>query len=196
MSRIRRWLPRALFEALLIVVSILVALAVDEWRDHRARSARADEARAIFAHEIESNRALLQSPSYLPHHSRLQAEYQELTSAGSDQPGSLFESGVHPAPLRDAAWRSFSASSTLADFAPDEILVLSDLYRAQQDLERLNANFLAQFMAPRADRETPAYRRDEARSISMYLNDIVPHEQRLLQSYDAAVARLKSAAAK
>ena len=45
----------------------------------------------------------------------------------------------------------------------------------------------------RADRETPEYKRDQTRAISMYLNDVLPAEERLLDSYDKALARLRSA---
>jgi hypothetical protein len=192
MSRLRRWLPRALFESFLIVVSIVVALAVNEWRERHARLERVAEARGVFVNEIESNRTLLRSEAYLPHHRRLQAEYKQLAAENSDVAGSLFDTGVHPAPLRDAAWRSFSAGPTLVDFAPAELVMLSDIYRAQEDLARSNTNFIAQVIAPRSDRETPEYKRDQTRSISMYLNDVVPLEERVLQLYDAALERLRS----
>ncbi|MFL6541160.1 MAG: hypothetical protein ACJ8HU_10370 [Chthoniobacterales bacterium] len=192
MNAIRRWLPRALFESFLIILSILVALAVNEWREHRARLSRVAEARAVFVHEIESNRDLLRSADYLPHHERLQKEYKQLTDRASTEPGSLFDTGVHPAPLRDAAWRSFSASQTLADFAPAEMLLLSGIYRAQENVAQLNSNFLSQMTAPRSDRETPEYQRDQARSIWLFLNDVVTSEQRLLEEYDRAIAELKT----
>lgn len=196
MSRIRRSLPRVLLESFFIVLSIVIALAVDEWRDHRARGARAAEARALFVNEIESNDALLRREDFLPYHKRLQAEYKQLAADGSLEPGSLFERGIHPVPLREAAWSSFSAGATLVDFAPAEVLLLSDIYRAQEDLERLNANFIAQVTAPRSDRETAEYKRDQARAISMFLNDVVPAEERLLKAYEHALQRLKSPAAK
>ena len=139
---------------------------------------------------------MLRADQYLPHHKRLQSEYQRLAAESSLEPGPLFESGVHPVPLRDAAWRSFSAGATLVDFAPAEVVLLSDIYRAQDDLSRLNANFIAQVTAPRSDRETPEYKRDQTRTISMYLNDVIPAEERLLDVYDEALARLNSATAR
>lgn len=192
MNRIRRWLPQALFESFIMIVSILTALAVNEWRDNRARLTRADEARTVFIHEIEANRALISSEPILPHHQRLQQAYQKLAEANSEQPGPLFETGAHPAPLRDAAWRSFSAGSTLSDFKPEHIVLLSDIYRAQEALEKLNSGFIAQVSAPRSDRETPEYKRDATRSIGMYLNDVVPLEERLLRDYEHATQQLRA----
>jgi hypothetical protein len=192
MRRLGQWLPRALFESFLIVISILLALAVNEWRDNRARLTRAAEARTAFANEIRANRDLVLSDPILPHHKRLQAEYQKLAQAASTEPGSLFETGVHPAALRDAAWRSFSTGSTLVDFAPDEVVLLSDIYRAQEDLAQLNSGYMNAIRTPRADRETPEFMRDTNRSISMYLNDVVPLEERLLKVYGQALDKLAS----
>src|SRR4051794_10246982 len=190
MNAIRRWLPRALFESFFIILSILVALGVNEWREHRSRLSRVAEARAVFAHEIEANRDLLRGADYLPHHQRLQKEYKQLNDAGSTEPGGLFDTGMHPVPLRDAAWRSFSASQTLADFKPAEMILLSDIYRAQENVAQLNENFLSQVTAPRSDRETPEFKRDQTRSIWLFLNDVVASEQRLLKQYEAALEQL------
>lgn len=190
MRRLGQWLPRALFESFLIVLSILAALAVNEWRDNRERANRAAETRAAFVNEIRSNRDLLASDPILPHHKRLHDEYRKLSEAGSTAEGALFETGVHPAALRDAAWRSFSTGSTLVDFPPDDVVLLSDIYRAQEDLEQLNAGYLAAMRTARADRETPEFQRDMNRSISMYLSDMLGFEERLLKIYDQALEQL------
>jgi len=192
MMRTARWLPRALFESFLIVFSILLALAVNEWRDNHARITRAAEARIAFANEIHANRDLLLTDAILLHHKKLQAEYRKLSAANSTDSGSMFETGVHPAPLRDAAWRSFSTGGTLVDFAPGDVVLLSDIYRAQDDLEKLNSSYIAVIREPRADRETPAYLRDANRSIAMYLNDVVPMEEGLLEQYQRALEKLNT----
>ncbi|HVF72259.1 MAG TPA: hypothetical protein VM940_11690 [Chthoniobacterales bacterium] len=190
MSRTARWLPRALFESLFIVLSILLALAVNEWRDKQARITRVAEARASFANEIRANRDLLLSDPILAHHRKLQAEYRKLNEDGSIEPGSVFDTGIHPAALRDAAWRSFSASGTLVDFAPADVILLSDIYRAQEDLEKLNSSYIAVMREPRADHQTPEYKRDLNRSLSMYFNDVVPMEEKLARQYESALEKL------
>ena len=50
------WLPRVLVESALIVFSVLVALAVDEWRDQRATATRPREAVAAITAELQANR--------------------------------------------------------------------------------------------------------------------------------------------
>ena len=190
MAEARNWLPRLLVESVLIVISILAALAVNQWQESRARAARADEARAAFVHEIRSNSELLSSNQFLPHHRRLQTEYSKAMNEGSAEPGSLFDTGIHPAPLRDAAWRSFSGTVVLVDFSPEAVLLLSDIYRAQDNLEKRNTGFLTSIGAPRSDRETPAFAKDMNRAIGMYLNDLVPAEEQLLASYQKALEKL------
>jgi len=190
MNRTARWLPRALFESVFIVLSILLALAVNEWRDKQARVTRAAEVRTAFANEIRANRDLLLSDPILPHHKRLEAEYRRLSETGSAEAGTVFDTGVHPAPLRDATWRSFSVSGTLVDFAPPDVILLSDIYRAQDDLEKLNSSYIAVMRQPRADHETLEYKRDANRSLSMYFNDVVPLEEKLAGQYERALERL------
>jgi hypothetical protein len=190
MIRAARWLPRAMFESLFIVISLLLALAANEWRDSHARTTRAAEARSAFANEIRANRDLFLADTMLAHHRRLQAEYRQLSETGSAEPGGAFNTGLHPALLRDAAWRSFSANGTLVDFAPSDVILLSDIYRAQESLEKLNSSYIAVLREPRGDHETVEYKRDLNRSLYMYLNDVVPMEEGLVRQYEQALATL------
>lgn len=51
----RTWLARVLFESLLIVLSVLLALAVDEWQDGRQRAERAEMALQSVRAELQEN---------------------------------------------------------------------------------------------------------------------------------------------
>jgi hypothetical protein len=51
------WLPQVLFESALIVVSILVALGLDEWRENREDAETVNQAIQYFKSEITRNRA-------------------------------------------------------------------------------------------------------------------------------------------
>lgn len=55
------WWPRALAESLLIVFSVVLALAVSEWADGRRTAARVAEMRGFLIEEIRANRTLLTS---------------------------------------------------------------------------------------------------------------------------------------
>lgn len=130
MRSIQKWLPTLLIQSVMIVLSVLVALAVNQWQESRGRAARAVEVRVAFATEIRANRDLLLSELCLPHHRRLKAEYDKAAQGEAPDPGSFFETGVHPALFRDAAWRSFSTSGVLADLPPHLVLAFTDIYHA------------------------------------------------------------------
>ena len=188
----RSWLSDLIIQPVMIVLSILAALAVNNWQESRALAKRVADARAAFINEISANRDLLVSDDYLPHHRRLQQQYKHAADAGAPDPGAFFDTGVHPAPLRDSAWRMLSSSTILTELPSDLVLTLSEIYRAQDSLEKGTNGFLTALVAPRSDRETPAYAKDVTGSISMYLNDLVAAEQRLVQNYDKALEKLKS----
>jgi hypothetical protein len=56
----REWLARAAFEGGLIALSLVAALALNEWKDARDRQARARDALAAMRLELEANREDLQ----------------------------------------------------------------------------------------------------------------------------------------
>jgi hypothetical protein len=76
------------------------------------------------------------------------------------------------------------------DLPSEIVLIVSDIYGAQYSIDKRNDGFLNAISAPRSDRETPAYAKDVTLSISMYLNDLVPAEEKLLLSYEHALKRL------
>jgi hypothetical protein len=187
----RTWLSQLLIQPLMIVLSILAALAVNQWQESRARVHRVAEARNAFTKEIQRNHELLLSAFYLPHHQRLQAEYAKALKGEAADTGSFFETGVRPTPWSDSAWRTLSGSAILMDLPSEIVLIVSDVYGAQNSIDKRNEGFLNAICAPRSDRETPAYAKDVTRSISMYLNELVPAEERLKLSYEHALKRLE-----
>jgi type II secretory pathway pseudopilin PulG len=188
----RSWLSQLIIQPVMIILSILAALAVNQWQESRGRAQRVADARTAFVNEIRSNRELLVSESYLPHHRRLRQEYAQIMKGEIQDKHSFFETGVHPTPLRDSAWRVLSGTATLMDLPPEIVLALSDIYRTQDSIEKRNDGFLNAIAAPRSDRETPAYVKDATMSIGMFLNDLVPAEEQLLNSYKHALERLSS----
>jgi|ERR1041385_264937 type II secretory pathway pseudopilin PulG len=188
----RTWLTQLIIQPIMIVLSILAALAVNNWQESRARDKRVADARHAFVNEITANKQLLLADNHLPHHRRLQAEYSRIATEGAPDSHAFFDTGLHPTPLRDSAWRMLSGSATLMDLPSGFVLALTDIYRLQNSLEKSNEGFLNSLGAPRSDRESPAYQKDVANSIRMFLNDLVTAEEMLLRSYDHALERFKA----
>jgi hypothetical protein len=191
----RSWLGRAVFEAVLIVFSVLLALWVDSWRENRARLEKLAEARAALIGEVRFNRELLASNDFLPHHIRLHEVYQGMESSGRiDRVDALFETGVHAPPLRDASWRSFSASEIASDLPFSQRAALAGAYVEQANIDNLFRMLLSNLGQPTSERGNPAFMRDLIRSIDLTLTDVVYAEQRLIKSYDEALKQLSGEA--
>jgi len=176
----------------MIILSVLAALAVNKWQEARDRARHAGEARVAFGNEIKANHDLLLSEAHLPLHRVLQTEYAKAAKGESFDTTISFETSVHPPLFRDAAWRSFSTASVMADLPPQLVLAFADIYHSQDSLDKRIEGFLNAQAAPRSDRETPAYQKDVTRAISLFLNDLVPAEERLVKTYTHALERLAS----
>ena len=197
----RSWLPRVLAESVLIVFSVLLALAVDQWRDDTKLAREVQEARIAFANEIRGNRDLLASDQFHGHHKRMWAHYRALSDAAkaADQARlaelqkitlSDFSNGVRPTPLRDAVWRSFSQSGIVRDMKPTEVFLLADTYREQDALDRWHHRMFDIWSQPSADIDRPEYQRSQIETTRSYLADVVAAEERLLERCGEVLAQL------
>ncbi|HVF70157.1 MAG TPA: hypothetical protein VM940_00985 [Chthoniobacterales bacterium] len=189
----RRWLVRAVFEAALIVVSIVVALGVNEWRDRRELETQVRHARVSFTREIEANRALLLSEETgLPNHERLLERYREVSakpmlSAADLQPiYDEFPHGVAILRLRDAVWRSLSGSDLIRRLDQSELFLLAEIYRQQEEIDDFNRAMYAAWRQVDSAAESPGYIKDNVRSTRAYLADMIGAEQRLRKLYERA----------
>jgi hypothetical protein len=188
------WFAKAAFESLMILVSILFAFAIDNWREDTERARRLAEARVSLIQELRFNRELIARDIFLPHHQRLKTIYQDMFKSGStDRAMAMFKTGIHPTPLRDAAWRSFLVSGVAGDLPFALHARLAGIYGDQERLEFLHRSTVGALLIPRADREAPAFTRDMIRTVSMYLTDVVANEEGLQKEYQATVADLQAA---
>jgi hypothetical protein len=170
------WLAQAAFESVMILVSILAAFAIDNWREDNERARRLTEARGSLMQELRFNLDLLSQEDYLPHHLRLGEIYRGMMLTGTtDRADALFERGIHPAPLRDAAWRSFLVSGVAGDLRFAVHARLAGIYGAQERLNFMHQASVASLI------------------VSMYLADVVASEKGLQKEYQAAVKELEAA---
>ena len=198
----RSWLPRVLAESVLIVFSVLLALGVDEWREDRELARQVQEARAAFATEIRGNLELLKSEQFHGHHKRMWAHYRLQSEAGDagdqarlDELHAIevkeFGNGVWPTPLRDAVWRSLSQSDLIRHMNSAEVFTLVDIYREQEEIDRMHNRMFEAWLQPTAAGIDPEFRRSRIQSTRMYLADVVAAEQRLLARYGEILPKLE-----
>ena len=192
-SRWSTWAGRALFECVLIVVSIVLGLAANNWREAAQQRQRLAEVRRFFAEEIRANRDQLGSETYAPYHRKLADAWTRLAAmpapnaADRDNAWKAANTGVHPFHPRDAVWTTFVHGEMLERMQPRELLSLAEIYRAQDDLRQNNQGLLALLSVATADSENSRFIRSQANATSRTLNDITYAEAELLKMYDQAL---------
>jgi len=120
----------------LIVLSVLLGLALNEWRQERSNRELADTALANCLREIEQNRGQLSSK--LPIHREVFGRLREIVMREDEMPGLpavmaevMPEEGLQLPVLRDVAWQTAQSTGALRHMDFDEVTGLSELYLGQ-----------------------------------------------------------------
>ena len=198
--RWRRWLPRAVFESVLIVLSIFLALALDQWRAERETHQRVQEARAYLAQEVSANRRTVSAPTGLAYHQKIHDLLSEIVGSERPDPAPMQRyqaefRGVRPFNPQDVVWSSVSSGDLAQNLAFSELFLLARISSEQAQLEELHRAVFNALLQPSAQTADPAYQRSQADSLRSYLNDVVHAERRLIELYDQALKALPPASA-
>jgi len=130
--RLREKLPEILLEAGSVVVAVLLAFAVDEWRDARAKRELAERAKRGILSEIQANRDEL-SHTLAANASHLKDLEATLAALDAD-PGARHaqvQLGFNVAELSDAAWET-TRTTQAAQLMPFEWVVeIARVYETQ-----------------------------------------------------------------
>ena len=184
-SRRPVWLPRVLAESALIVFSVLVALAVDEWREERAMRARSREAVAAIVAEINANRSAAQNARDA--HQRIHDDLTALP-AGADYKAGLFQ----PARLLQTAWMTARDTGSLAPLPLDAVLELSRLYERQAIYTALSTEIVTDTFVDLRRRGLDTVLRESRAGFGALTREFQGREQGLIEAYDAALTTLGS----
>jgi hypothetical protein len=185
------WLPRVLFESLLIILSVVLALFLDDWREDRERAERVAQARGHFVREVCANRTRLVSDEYLPYHRRVREVWRALgrlpnpTDADLREANQAVYTGFHLITFREAVWRSVSESALMEHMPPEEVFLLSDVYRQQELIDTMNTSMMNAWRQP-----TDASLKDSITATNGWLGDVYYAELKLLKLYDQALKEL------
>lgn len=140
MTQPRSWLPGLGVESLVVVFSILAALAADEWWQGRETRAAVSSSLEAIRAEVAANRERLAQVA--PYHRKLADTLLALASVGTDRPDpTLHSQGWLQTPeLTMAAWEGARATGTTAAMSPEVVGTLADVYgRQAQYLARREA---------------------------------------------------------
>jgi len=127
MSTIRQKLPGLLVEALSVVFAVLVALAVDEWRDDRENLELADRALAGLTAEIGNNLSELDG-TRAANEAMLAQLGAALTEAGEQRLGVEFEYTQ----LSQAAWQTSQVTQAIHFVDYEAVQRVARLYDLQE----------------------------------------------------------------
>lgn len=189
----KRWLPRLVVESVVVMVSILIALVVDEWRESRAAEATVQWSLQSIRQEMEHNRQNLEETSR--YHRRLADTL--LTLAASE--ASRIDEEVRPhgwvmtPQLTSAAWHGANTTRATADMPAPVVLTLAGVYQEQEQyLTRREAIFSVLYAAV-LERNSPSLL-PMFRPLAGIVNDVAAWESLLLTQYDRAIEELDRAA--
>ncbi len=138
-----------MFESMLIVVSILFALYLDEWRDDRQDAENIEQALANFVSEIQLNRARVEDAAPfnqgLRHVLSRRQEVRAIESVATFI--NIFES-YNPVVLQSTAWETAIATGALAKMDYNLVSALSLTYSLQNRYQQVSRNGKAQITSP------------------------------------------------
>jgi hypothetical protein len=126
-------------ESVLVVGSILLALALDEWNEDREFEDLARRSLANFEREIQQNRLRLEDVT--PFHGGLRDVLANMDARGADVPATTIRNvleGFQPALLVSTAWETAVATGALGYMDYDVVAGLSLTYNLQERLVTLN----------------------------------------------------------
>lgn len=185
------WLLRVSIESLLIVLSILLALAVDEWREGRSNETLADQSLQIFAQEIEHNLAMLRD--VVPYHMGLQQVVGQMAAEPERvaEVHSIME-GLQPTVLHNTAWETALATGAFRHMDVTTVSFLSRMYSMQQHFRDQTTRRPELFVT---NATTTDQKLEQMQHALIYLTDVVRAEQELRDVYLLALDEIDELAA-
>ena len=143
------WLPRVLFESLLITVSILFALALDEWREDRQNAENIQKALSNFVSEIRQNKATIDDAA--PFNQGLRhvlSKRQEVRNIESVTHFVNIIESYNPVVLRSTAWDTALATGSFSKMDYSLVSALSLTYGLQNRYQELNRTGMSELSSP------------------------------------------------
>jgi hypothetical protein len=177
--RSHAWIGRAAFEAALIVLGLVGALVVDEWRETRQRDERVRSALASIRAELEANRGALDMA--IANHQNVIGRLRESVKTGGTYQGGI----ISGAPFSSVAWDAARDAAITNDIDHQTLMTLGQAYgslSAYLDGRKLFSSFLY-------TNDTQALRGNPL-GLAGWLNDLTRNAQGVQTVVAAAITKL------
>ena len=186
------WLPQVTIECILIVVSILVALGLDSWREERNDEEFVRTALSNFQIEIQRNQARIDDAA--PFNQGLRDVLSQHYAVGDINTIDEFVSMVEifsPAALQSTAWDTALATGSLAKMEYSLVSALSLTYSLQDRYDSSTRSGMN-------DLTSPQYLSDDKLKLAIYnsirfLDDVTGMEAELAVIYVEASRVIQAA---
>ena len=180
---------RVLAEVSLIVIGVLLALAVDSWREREAQIATLRGLLSQVVDEVRNNRVACAEA--IPYHRKAEAEYAAasdlLRLEGRFEQPEVAAQGSRELRLSDAAFEALLNSSVVEQLPPDILIKLSAVYQEQERYTARNQVYFATVLATDLMDGFRFFRLNQ-----YWAGEMAEGEARLLQRYDALLSALPS----
>lgn len=184
------WLSRVLFESALITISIVAALALDEWRENRQDQQMVEQALDNFLLEVRQNRERVEDTA--PFNIGLRNVLERRHVEGGIESVSEFVSIVEsysPNILQNTAWETALATGALAEMEYDMVSALSLTYSMQARYQQAVRTGTAELTSPQnltgGNLELAVY------NSIRYLNELTRMEAELIAIFNEAAALIE-----
>lgn len=184
------WLAEVMVQSVMIVLSILLALWVDQWKQDRAERRLADVSLSNFLHEVQRNQARLDD--ILPYHTGMRSLLKEVEAGHAITTPAEFQStvgldGLRPPFLLATAWQTAVATGALQHIDYETVSALSLTYTLQDRFREESRSGIQTVL--QASNFQPGHAEGALRSANIFLDEVVANEEELRATY-AQAARL------
>jgi hypothetical protein len=183
-------LKGAIIEAFFVVLGVVLAFAVNEWRSARHDAERAQVALESILEELETNRQAAKDSSV--YHGRLIAELRSFEAENPEgvPPIRMFDQGfVSPAYPLTTAWDAATATNAITHLAYEDVLLLSRVY-ADQARYGQQAVMVGEVLYRRLFDEGREGIQNNYRNLMGIIGTFYFREKQLIQVYDNALRAL------
>ena len=184
------WFSRTIFESLLIVFSILLALGVRAWQDSREVNQLIARSMTSFREEIARNRSRIDD--LYRYHVGLQSVLAEMSAHSDSESKQDIDNvldSLQSAVLLTSAWDTALATGALGEMDYNKVFVLSLTYSYQQKFQTIYSSRLDDVLDLTGNDSVSAKRLSA--SATRYLAEITSAEGDLRAAYDEAMRMMQ-----
>ena len=176
-ARSREWIGRAPFEAALILLGLVGAFLLDDWRDRRERHARVEAALSSIRAELEANQTALAAA--IDSHKIVIGRLRQAAETGVPYEDTLISSN---ASFSAVAWEAARNAAITNDIDHETLLTLGHTYTALADYIADRRLFLNHVYT----NDVTQLRRNPI-ALAGWLNDITRHVNRTQERIAASL---------